>query len=119
MIIFEVAPKSPITYEISTYLFHFFAAASSVAISMYGVHYLKLTKGQKLGISIYRYIIIAAQLSLIIANIAMNLSGKEFWFQIDSQGAYHTIPGIGKNVRYVVFALQFAHYVPTRYIRIY
>ena len=109
---FAVAPKSPVIYEISTYLFHIFAAASSVAISMYGVHYLKLNKGLKLGVSIYRLVVIAAQLSLIIANIVMNLLGREFWFQIDSSGVYHTIPGIGKAVRYAVFGLQFAQYVP-------
>lgn len=106
---FAVAPKSPIIYEISTYLFHIFAAASSVAISIYAVHYLKFNKKLKFGVSIYRYIVLAAQLSLIIANIVMNATGQQFWFQIYSDGVYHTL---NKTIRYVVFALQFAQYIP-------
>ena len=109
---FAVAKHSPVTYEISTYFFHIFAATSSIAISIYSVHYLKLSKGWKTGISIYRLVIFLAQISLILANIIMNAKGEKFWFQIDSDGVYHTIPVIGQNIRYVVFALQFAQYVP-------
>ena len=109
---FAFANKTPLTYEISTYLFHLFAASSSIAISIYAVHYLNLSKKGKLGISIYRAVVFAAQLSLILANIIMNAKGDKFWFQIDGDGVYHTIQGIGKNVRYVVFALQFAQYIP-------
>ena len=109
---FAIAKHSPVTYEISTYFFHIFAATSSIAISIYSVHYLKLSKGWKTGISIYRLVIFLAQISLILANIIMNAKGEKFWFQIDSDGVYHTIPVIGQNIRYVVFALQFAQYVP-------
>ena len=36
---FTVTEKTATVYEISTYLFHIFAAASSVAISMYAAHF--------------------------------------------------------------------------------
>ncbi|MCQ2801436.1 MAG: ATP-binding protein [Bacilli bacterium] len=106
---FAVAPHSPITYEISTYLFHIFAAASSVAISIYAVHFFKFEKKQKIVVSIYRYVVLAVQLSLILTNIIANATGRSFWFNIDSEGVYHTL---NRTVRYVVFALQFAQYIP-------
>ena len=106
---FAVAPKSAITYEISTYLFHIFAAASSVAISLYSVSYLRFGKGLKLGTSIYRYVVLAAQISLILANIIMNAKGDSFWFKILDDGSYKTM---NLTIRYVVFGLQFAQYVP-------
>ena len=106
---FLFASKFPTLYEISTYLFHIFSACSSFAISLYAVDYLKLKeKSQKIW-SIYRIAIFAIQISLILSNIIINITGKTFWFTIDAQGVYHTE---SKVVRYIVFALQFLQYIP-------
>lgn len=115
---FTVYDEAPLVYEISTYLFHIFAALSSIVISIYAVHYFKIKAPYKTYIDIYRLVIFVIQIGVIITNIIMKFAGSKFWFYIDNEG-YHTvklgigdITNLGYIIRYCVFALQFLQYVP-------
>lgn len=100
-----LASKAYISYTIATYLFHIFAAFSGFFVSLYAVNYLKIKPSIKKIFLIYRFVLIAVQLTFII----INMFSDNFWFVIDTEGVYHTI---SQNIRRVVFFLQFAHVIP-------
>lgn len=100
-----LASTSPAAYNAATYLFHSFAALSSLFISYYAISYFGLKGKTKNVFNIYRFALFAVQAAMIITNTIV----EKFWFVIDSKGVYSTQH---QYIRTIVFCLQFAQYMP-------
>lgn len=89
-------------YLISTYGFHLMAAWASFVCSAYVLHHLKISHSAKRVFRWIRYVLICAQMVLILQNGFTGL-----FFTIDDAAVYHSGP-----LRTVSFILQFCHYIP-------
>ena len=89
-------------YVISTYGFHFMAALASFICSAYVLHQLNLPVVAKRLFDVLRYLLITAQMVLILQNVFTGL-----FFTIDADAVYHS--GVFRSLS---FLLQFCHYVP-------
>lgn len=98
----QLNAKSPLTYEISTYLFHLLSATSSFIVALYARHFFKLKRKVEKILLIVSSILFVGQLCLLLQNI-----GTKTFFSIDDNGVYHT-----GYLRRPAFYLQFLQYVP-------